>query len=203
MNSENEGKKVALYARVSTKNQSLDNQVDKLKSWAEDKELDYELFKERVSSVKERPEFNRLMDNLEDYSFVVITKLDRFGRSLRQMLANIDEVNERTEGIVVIDDQFSIDTRGEETLEQNIIRNFLSLFADVERKMIRRRLEEGYRKAQKDGRVGRPEALSEEEKKELVALYESGHYSWEGLKEKFDISKGTISNILKERGVLG
>lgn len=194
--------KVALYGRVSTKNQDLDNQVDKLERWADKEGVDYDLFAEQVSSVKERGEFDKLMENLEDYDYIAIDKLDRFGRSLRQMLTNIDEVNNRSGGIVVIDDQFSIDTRGEETLEQEIIRKFLSLFAEVERKMIRRRMKEGYDRAREEGRVGRPEALSEEEKKELVALYESGRYTWKGLKEKFGVSKNTISKALKEKGAL-
>ena len=196
------GEKAGLYARVSTQNQDLKSQVEKLQSWAEDEGVEYELYQEKASSVKERPEFEELMDNLEAFDFIVITKLDRFGRSLRQMLANIEEVNERAGGIVVIDDQFSIDTRGEETLEQKIIRDFLSLFADVERRMIRRRMEEGYQRAQEEGRVGRPEALDEEEKEKLAAMYESGRYTWDGLKEEFGVSKSVISKALKEKDLL-
>ena len=142
------------------------------------------------------------MNSLEEYDFVVITKLDRFGRSLRQMLENIEEVNERSGGIIVIDDEFSIDTRGYQTMEQKIMTNFLSLFADVERRMIRRRMEQGYEKAKEEGRVGRPEELSEEQKEELAALYESGRYRWKGLKEKFDVYKGTIRKELKEKDAL-
>jgi len=194
--------KAALYARVSTKNQDLTDQIEKLKSWAENEGVEYDLFKEQASSVKERPQFEELMNSLEEYDYVVITKLDRFGRSLRQMLENIEEVNERSGGILVIDDEFSIDTRGEQTMEQKIMTNFLSLFADVERRMIRRRMEQGYEKAKEEGRVGRPEELSEEEKEELAALYESGRYRWKGLTEKFDVSKGTIRKALKEKGAL-
>jgi DNA invertase Pin-like site-specific DNA recombinase len=194
--------KAALYARVSTKNQDLTDQIEKLESWAEDEGVEYELFQEQASSVKERPQFEELMNSLEEYDYVVITKLDRFGRSLRQMLENIEEVNERSGGIIVIDDEFSIDTRGEQTMEQKIMTNFLSLFADVERRMIRRRMEQGYEKAKEEGRVGRPEELSEEEKEELAALYESGRYRWKGLTEKFDVSKGTIRKALKEKDAL-
>lgn len=194
--------KAALYARVSTKNQDLTDQIDKLESWAEDEGVEYDLFQEQASSVKERPQFEELMNSLEEYDYVVITKLDRFGRSLRQMLENIEEVNERSGGIIVIDDEFSIDTRGEQTMEQKIMTNFLSLFADVERRMIRRRMEQGYEKAKEEGRVGRPEELSEEDKEELAALYESGRYRWKGLTEKFDVSKGTIRKALKEKDAL-
>lgn len=194
--------KAALYARVSTENQDLSNQVEKLKNYAEDEGIEYDLYSEKASSVKERPQFEELMENLENYDYVVITKLDRFGRSLRQMLSNIEEVNDRSGGIVVIDDQFSIDTRGEETLEQEIIRKFLSLFAEVERRMIRRRMKEGYEQAKEEGRVGRPEALTEAQKEELAALYESGRFTWKGLKKKFGVSKSTISSALKEKGVL-
>ncbi|MFB6089038.1 MAG: recombinase family protein [Candidatus Aenigmatarchaeota archaeon] len=195
-------KKIALYARVSTENQDLSSQVGKLKNFAQKENEEYDLFAEKASSVKERPKFEKLMKNLENYKYVVITKLDRFGRSLRQMLSNIEEVNERSGGIVVIDDQFNIDTRGEETLEQEIIRKFLSLFAEVERKMIRRRMEEGYKKAREENRVGRPEALSENDKEKLAAMYESGRFTWEGMKTEFGVSKATISKALKEKGVL-
>jgi len=194
--------KIALYARVSTENQKLDRQVKQLKEFARNESKKYNLFAEKASSVKERPEFEEMMDNLEDYEYVAITKLDRFGRSLRQMLANIEEVNERSGGIVVINDQFDIDTRGEETMQQQIMRNLLSLFADVERKMIRQRMKQGYEKAREEDRVGRPKALSDSEEEKLVAMYESGKYSWKGLKEEFDISKATISKVLKERGVI-
>lgn len=194
--------KIALYARVSTENQKLDRQVKQLKEFAGNESKKYNLFAEKASSVKERPEFEEMMDNLEDYEYVAITKLDRFGRSLRQMLANIEEVNERSGGIVVINDQFDIDTRGEETMQQQIMRNLLSLFADVERKMIRQRMKQGYEKAREEDRVGRPKALSDSEEEKLVAMYESGRYSWKGLKEEFDISKATISKVLKERGVI-
>lgn len=194
--------KIALYARVSTDNQDLTNQVEKLEKYADKQGREYDLYKEKVSSVEERPEFEKLMDTLEDYEYLAITKLDRFGRSLRQMLENIEKVNEKCDGIVVIDDELSIDTRGESTMQQKIMTNFLSLFADVERRMIRQRLEEGYEKAHKEGRVGRPEELSEEDKEELAALYESGRYRWDGLADKYDVSKATISKALKEKGVL-
>lgn len=196
------GDKVALYARVSTENQDLENQVEKLEDYAHQEEVEQDLFSEKASSVKERPQFDELMKNLEDYDYVVITKLDRFGRSLRQMLSNIEEVNERSGGIVVIDDQFNIDTRGEETMQQKIMTNFLSLFADVERRMIRRRMEEGYEKAKEEGRVGRPEKLSKEEKEKLAAMYESGRYTWDGLTEEFNCSKSVISDALKEKDLL-
>jgi DNA invertase Pin-like site-specific DNA recombinase len=195
-------KKIALYARVSTENQDLTNQVEKLEEHAEKEGREYDMYKEKVSSVEERPEFDKLMERLEDYEYLAITKLDRFGRSLRQMLENIEKVNEKCDGIVVIDDELSIDTRGDSTMQQKIMTNFLSLFADVERRMIRQRLEEGYDKAHQEGRVGRPEKLTDDEKEELAALYESGRFRWNGLAEKYDVSKTTISKALKEKGVL-
>lgn len=194
--------KVALYARVSTDNQDLETQVQKLKEFAEKENVEYDLFKEKASSVEERSKFEEMMKNLEDYDFVAITRLDRFGRSLRQMLSNIEEVNGRSGGLVVIDDQFSIDTRSEETLEKELLRKLLSLFAEVERKMIRRRMEEGYERARKDNRIGRPEKLSDNDREKLVAMYESGRYTWKGLVDEFGVSKSTISKVLKEKGVL-
>lgn len=195
--------KVGMYARVSTENQDLENQIQKLEEWVEKEEIEnYDLYREKASTTKQRQKFEELMENLGEYDYIVVTKLDRLGRSLRQMLSNIENINKESGGLVVIDDDFTIDTRDKQSLEQEIITKFLSLFAEIERRMIRRRMEEGYRKAEEEGRVGRPEKVTEDEKSQLVGDYQSGHYTWEGLADKYDCSKATISKILKEREVI-
>lgn len=193
--------KVALYARVSTKNQSLDNQNEKLMEWFESQNdyTEYDLYSEKVSSVKQRPKFEEMMEKLEEYDLIVVTKIDRFGRSLRDILTQIDKINENGSALLTIDDNFQIDTRGEQGLQQEIMTKFLSLFADIERRMIRMRMNEGYRKAQEEGKVGRPKKTSDEQDEEIYRLYnEEGmsmaniKYHMNGKYEDLNLSKSAV-----------
>lgn len=196
--------KVALYGRVSTDNQDLDAQIEKLKDWFENSDYtDYDLYTEKVSSVKERPQFNQMMDRLDEYDAVIVTRLDRFGRSLRDTLQQIQQVNEAGSGILVIDDKFDVDTRGEEGFQQRIMRDFLTLFADVERRLIRMRMEEGYRKAHEEGRVGRPKKTTDKQDKEIYKMYEEDDmsmknimYKMNGKYEGLELSKSAVQRAI-------
>lgn len=198
---------VALYARVSTKNQNLEPQENKLVDWFEDSNYDdYDMYSEKVSSVKERPEFDEMMDNIDKYDAVIVTKLDRFGRSLRSTLKNIEDVNEEGSGVLVIDDKFDVDTREDEGFQQKIMRNFLMLFADVERRMIRQRLEEGYEKALEEGKVGRPKKTTDEQDEEIYNLYSEKNMSMtdvmhhmNGKYQDLDISKSAVQRAIKRQ----
>ena len=187
--------KVALYARVSTENQDLDSQEEKLVSHAEAQDWNYVLKSEKVSSIDERPEFEDIMDNLDSYDKLVVTKIDRFARS-------ITDFNERMEFLDRHDVEFeAIDQpiNTEDDVYGDFILKMLALFAELERKMIRRRMEEGFEKAKEEGRVGRSSALSDTEKDQVEALYSNKSYSYESLAEEFDVSVSTIYRCLKER----
>lgn len=190
--------KAALYARVSTENQDLERQEQKLVQWAESQGYEYDLYSEKASSIKERPKFEEILTHIEDYDILAVTKLDRFARSIQDFLQRIDEIREKGCEFHTVDQPINTD----DEMYGDLLLNMLALFADFERKMIRRRLEEGYAEAMKDGRVGRPSALSDNDKEKLAAMYESGRYSWNGLKEEFGVSKATISKALKEKGAL-
>ena len=102
-------KKAALYGRVSTENQELERQEDKLKSWAEEEGYDHDLFTEKVSSIKERPRFEDLMDQVGKYDIVAVTKIDRFGRSVQDILEKINEINESGAEFVSIEQPINTD----------------------------------------------------------------------------------------------
>jgi len=191
--------KAALYARVSTENQELEEQIKQLESWAEKEGYKYDLYSEKVSSIKERPKYEEILENLDKYDLLVVKHLDRFGRTTRQILSDIEHLSDQGVSLYTLDQP--IDTR-KESMWGDLMTQLLSVFAELERKMIRRRMKEGYDKAHEEGRVGRPSKLSDEDKEKLAAMYESGRYTWEGLKQEFNVSKGTISKALKERNVL-
>lgn len=191
----------ALYARVSTDNQELENQEEKLKDWAEKEDYSYDLYSEKVSSISDRPRFEELKEKVHSYDILVVTKIDRFGRSTRDILQNIDYLNEAECALVVLDQP--IDLR-EGSMYGEIMTKLLSVFADFERQMIRQRMEEGFEKAKEEGRVGRPRKLSEQQASEAEEYYEKGwsisqiHSFLKG-KYGIEVSRKTVDRELKRR----
>lgn len=198
-------KKVALYGRVSTKNQKLDDQEDKLVSWAEEEGYeDYDLLTERVSSVKERPKFNEIMNNLDRYDIFAVTDLDRFGRSTRDILAQVDEMKEKDVDFVTIDQFFDFrDDNSMGSAMRSLMLQIMSSFAEFERKIKRKRMEEGYDRALEEGKVGRPEKLNEEQRKYVIQKYKDGipiASIKRRVNDKFDkdISRSPVDRIVSQ-----
>ena len=82
------------YARVSTTDQNLDAQTDALTAAGAER-----LFSERVSGAKaERPELDKMLDQLRDGDVVVVAKYDRLARSLRDLLDIVEAIKERGAG---------------------------------------------------------------------------------------------------------
>ena len=78
------------YARVSTADQDPQMQIDAL---LRDGVLEREIYREKVSgAAKKRPQFNRMMREVRSGDVVTVWKLDRLGRTLRQVLKTIDEI---------------------------------------------------------------------------------------------------------------
>ena len=67
------------YARVSTQDQKLELQISELEKYG------CEIFKEKKSAVKERPELDKLLAHMRSGDVVVVWKLDRLGRSLKHL----------------------------------------------------------------------------------------------------------------------
>lgn len=86
---ETNGMKIG-YARLSTQDQKLDLQLDDLKIAKCDK-----IYQEKISSTKERPLLVKMLENLREGDTVVVLKLDRLGRSLKELIALIDVMHKQ------------------------------------------------------------------------------------------------------------
>ena len=146
--------KVAIYARVSTEEQDADKQVEICEEYC--KRNNHEIvgiYKDVISgSTTSRPEFNRLLNDMRDVRFkgIVVTKLDRLGRSLKHLLSLFDEFN--LKGIHFIAVTQNIDTTSSSGRLQMQI---MGAFAEFERSIISERTKEGLRKAIGVGKRGR------------------------------------------------
>lgn len=169
-NDNSETKKVALYSRVSTLNQDLERQTDKLKEFAEYKGFDFDLFSEKVSSVKERPQLEKIFRNLEEYDAVVVTNLDRLARDMSDLISRVEKMREEDTEFITVEQ--NIDTSSK---EGELQLNILGAYADFERKVIRERLNEGFQEALSEGRVGRPRKIKGDALEDFKRWWSNGY----------------------------
>jgi len=184
------------YARVSTKDQNLNLQLDALKQ-----EGCQQIFAERITGAKlDRKELKRMLDHLRPGDIVVIWKLDRLGRSLRDLVDLVTEIQEKGAALKSLQD--AIDTT---TPQGKLTFHLFAALAEFEREIIRERTKAGLEAARARGRKGgRPKGLSKEaQHKAIVArtLYEQGDMTVAQICKQLDISKGTFYKYLDLRGV--
>ncbi len=146
--------KIAIYCRISTDKQDLKNQVKQCEEYCKMKGFEvYKIYKDIISGTKEsRPEFNKLLEDMRHYKFraVVITKLDRIGRSLKHLLSLFEEFKSKKVELIAITQ--NIDTT---TSAGKLQLQIIGAFAEFERNIISERTKEGLRYAKNVGKRGR------------------------------------------------
>ena len=146
--------KVAIYCRVSTEDQNVDNQEDICKEYCKRNNFEvFRIYKDIISGSKDsRPSFNLLLEDMRINKFdcIMVTKLDRLGRSLQHLLSMFNEFNKR--GIHFIATTQNIDTSSPSGRLQMQI---MGAFAEFEREIIRERTKEGLKKAIGVGKRGK------------------------------------------------
>nr|WP_254911386.1 recombinase family protein [Sphingomonas sp. CDS-1] len=150
------------YARVSTSSQSTDIQVSKLK------EAGCSVIRmEKVSgrSREGRSELETVMDFIQAGDTLVVAKLDRLGRSTRDVLNLVHELEERGASLRVLEP--AIDTSGP---MGKVVLTVLGMVSEMELGFIRERQKDGIEKAKAEGRYkGRPVTLDGDELRRLKA----------------------------------
>jgi len=146
--------KIAIYARVSTELQDSDKQVYICKSACEKEGHEiYKVYQDVISgTTSSRPSFNRLLEDMRHYKFdaIMVTKLDRLGRSLQHLLSLFDEFNRK--GIHFIAVTQNIDTS---SASGRLQMQIMGAFAEFERNIISERTKEGMRRAIGVGKRGK------------------------------------------------
>jgi len=195
-------KRVALYARVSTKNNGQDpeTQLIALREYAQARGFDVfaEYVDVGISGAKEkRPELNRLMDHARKRRFdaVLVARFDRFARSTRHLVLALDEFNAL--GVDFISLSESIDTS---TPMGKMVYTVIAAVAELERALIRERVVMGLQRAKAQGkRLGRPAVHLDFD--ELQALREEG-LSFRAIAKQCGVSHPTIMALLNGRKTL-
>lgn len=174
------------YARVSTKDQNLDLQINALKK---DGCHPSDIFVEKISSrKKERPVFKELLSKLEADDTLIIWKLDRIGRSLRELVEIMDELNKRGIHLKTLTGNLIIDTS---TAQGKLMYNITAAFAEYERDINKERVTAGLEAAIERGvKLGRKAKLTEEEVNKIRQMRKAG-ISIKEITEYFNIGRTT------------
>ena len=184
------------YARVSTREQNLHMQAIALEKAGCD-----EIYEEVVSGVKaDRPILNNLIKQLRPNDTLVIWKLDRLGRSLKNLIELVQGLMDRDIGLCSLSDP--IDTTSP---QGRLIFNIFASLAEFERDIIRERTQAGLNAARARGRRGgRPRGLSKKAETTACAaetLYKEKNLSVKDICKKLSISKSTLYKYLRHRNV--
>ncbi len=184
------------YARVSTKEQSFDLQVDALRAAGCEK-----IYMDAVSGAySERPELSELLRNIRSGDVLVIWKLDRLGRSLKNLVELTNLLIEKGVGLQSLQDP--VDTT---TSHGRLTFNIFASLAEFERDLIRERTQAGLVAARSRGRNGgRPKGISGKAETTAMAvetLYREGNLTTVEIASKLHISKTTLYSYLRHRGV--
>ena len=146
--------KVAIYVRVSTEDQNADNQVDICQEWCERNNHEvYKVYSDIISgTISSRPSFNKFLEDMRNHEFrgLVVTKLDRIGRSLQHLLSIFDELSRKKIEFIAVTQ--NIDTS---TAAGKLQLQIMGAFAEFERNIISERTKEGLRKAKGVGKRGK------------------------------------------------
>lgn len=180
------------YTRVSTNDQNLDLQTDALKAAGCKK-----IFSDQgVSGAKaERPGLDKALEQIRKKDTLVIWRLDRLGRSLRDLLSIVERLKERGANFASIQDGFDTSTAS-----GKMVFSVIGAMAEYERNLIRERTTAGLAAARARGRMGgRPKALDKSQVKVAIALAEAGDLTINEICEQVGCSRSTYYRQVSPR----
>jgi DNA invertase Pin-like site-specific DNA recombinase len=155
------------YARVSTQDQDLTGQLEALKAAGATT-----IYREKVSGVRaDRPQLAKMMATLKAGDVVMVTKLDRLGRSTRELLDLIDCISKADASFRSLGDPLW-DTGSP---QGRLLSTLLAAIAEFERELIRERTGEGRKRAMANGvKFGRKPKLSAFQRGEALKRRDAG-----------------------------
>lgn len=180
------------YARVSTRGQAKDgNSLEFQEKQLRDAGAEKIFFDTYTGKVTDRPELDKLIDEMQSGDTMIVTKLDRVARSVSAGSELIDELSKK--GIKV-----NILNMGiiDDTPTGRLLRNVMLSFAEFERDMIVQRTQEGkaIAKTKPGFRDGRPKKYNDKQLVHAIELLETNSY-----KQVSEITGISISTLAREK----
>jgi DNA invertase Pin-like site-specific DNA recombinase len=172
------------YARVSTQAQDLALQLDALKNEGCEK-----IFQEKASGAqRDRPELKAALGYMRKGDTLVVWKIDRLARSLKQLIETIESFHDRGIGLKSMQDP--IDTSSP---SGKLVFHIFAALAEFERGVIRERTTAGLRAARERGRVGgRPPALSAKDLQAARAMLKDCDITVAAVARRLNVAASTL-----------
>ena len=176
------------YARVSTDEQSEVAQMDALEAAGCER-----IYQEKCSGrSKQRPELERMIDTLRSGDIVVVQRLDRLGRSLKDLIELLDGFKSQQVQFISLNE--SIDTT---TAVGELAFHMIGSIAQFERRLISERTKAGLDAARARGRKGgRKAKLSESDIKKASAMLLDPNMTKAEVARHFNVSRPTLNKAL-------
>jgi DNA invertase Pin-like site-specific DNA recombinase len=180
------------YARVSTEEQLQDAQLDALNEAGCER-----VYRESFSGKsKNRPELERMIDTLREGDIVVVQRLDRLGRSLKDLIELLDGFKQQKVQFISLNE--NIDTT---TAIGELAFHVIGSIAQFERRLISERTKAGLDAARARGRKGgRKPKLTEADIKKARAMLSDPEMTKAEIAEHFNVSRPTLNKALEELG---
>ncbi len=172
------------YARVSTREQNYELQLDALHDFGCRK-----IFEEKLSAAnRDRLQLKAALEYLRPGDTIVVWKLDRLARSLKQLIETVEMLSERGIGFSSITEKIDTTSSG-----GRLIFHVFGALAEFERSIIRERTTAGLNAARARGRVGgRPRALSAEDIHIAKALLRDGALTVAEIAQRLEVAPSTL-----------
>lgn len=177
------------YARVSTRSQELDRQIDLLHE-----QRCNEILTEKMTGTKaNRPQLNRLKDKLRPGDTVIVESFSRLGRSTKDLIDLVNYFEEHEVKLVSLKENFDTSTP-----HGRLMMTVFQAFSQFERDLIVERTKEGLKSARARGRKGGRPRVNQRDLERAMKLYESRAYSVKEITEMTGISKATLYRYVNE-----
>ena len=191
---------VGLYARVSTKDreQNPENQLLRLREYCKVKGWDYQEYIDYASGAKkDRPGLKSIMSDLDNIDGILVLRLDRFGRSLQNLLENLNVIRSKGKFFEAVDQSLKISEKKDPM--NDFMLAILGAAAEFERELISERVRDGMARARNENKkIGRPVILEKRrvDASFIMELKREGR-SIREISQLVGIKRSTLHGILK------
>ncbi len=177
------------YSRVSTNDQSLNSQTDKLKQYGCEK-----IYSDIISGSKaERKQLNEMLEYIREGDTVVVYRLDRLGRSLKDLINIINIFQDKKVNFKSITE--NLDTS---TPTGKLMFHISGAFAEFERNIIRERTKAGLESARARGKNGgRPSKITSDKIQMAKSLYENKNIDIDTIVRQLGVCRATFYKMIK------